>query len=171
MKTLNIITQPYDDETLVYNVETGRYELTLAEVKTLVDAMPFKNDNIVKRRIKENSRVCYNYLINHSNTANRQVINFMINKTEEGRKFIHELLVAQMESDLEFATNSIGRMPTVNVQSGQVMDRYAIRENQLCLNAENVVDDSVNYFGFNICYMSPYPSGIFLYVYNNEKRD
>ena len=165
MKTLNIITQPYDDEMLVYNAETGRYELTLAEVKTLVDAMPFKNDNIVKRRIKENSRVCYNYLINHSNTANRQVINFMINKTEEGRKFIHDLLVAQMESD------SIGRMPTVNVQSGQVMDRYTIRENQLCLNAENVIDDSNNYFGFNICYMLPYPSGIFLYVYNNEKRD
>ncbi len=169
MKTIEILKNPYDDEKLIYNNETGRYELTMEEAKTLFDVMPIKNDSVLKRRLKDNSRLVYNYLVNHSNTANRQVINFMLNRTENGRKFIYAVLMAQIESDLEYATNSLGKMPTVNVQSGQVMDRYLVRENMLCLNAENEIDDSVNYFGFNICYAEPYPTSIFQFVYQNSK--
>jgi len=169
MENLTILKNPYDDEVLVFNNETGRYELTLEETKKLFDVMPTKNDSILRRRIKDNSRLIYQYLVNHSCTANRQVINFMINRTEQGRKFIHDVLIAQIESDLEFGTNSLGKIPTVNIQSGQVADRYAVRENMVCLNAESVIDDSVNYFGFNICYMQPYPSGIFMFVYGYTK--
>ena len=54
MENLTILKNPYDDEVLVFNNDTGRYELTVEEVKKLFDVMTIKNDNVLKRRIKDN---------------------------------------------------------------------------------------------------------------------
>ncbi|WP_407392347.1 hypothetical protein, partial [Methanobrevibacter sp.] len=77
MKEL-IIKSHYNDETLEWNSNTDRYQLTFKYFKTLFNPSPFKNDAIVKQRIKQTSLRVYSYIIAHSNTANRPVINFLL---------------------------------------------------------------------------------------------
>lgn len=158
MKNLEILKEPYTDEKLEYNENTGRYQLTVSYMKSLREgeSVPYRNDEIAKRRLREISQTIYSYLITHSNTANRQVIYFLLNKTENGRRFLIDVLSTQLESDLEFATNDIGKIALVNSQTGQVGDRDVYRQNLISIATENIIDDSVGYFGVNLCCMMPF---------------
>ena len=155
MKEL-IIKQHYDDEVLEWNSNTNRYQLTLEYFKTLFDAMPYKNDSMAQKRIKQNSLRVYSYIVAHSNTANRPVIDFLLNKTENGRKFLIEALTAQIEADANYGYNDLAVRPIINTVNGQEGDRNIYRQNTISLECEQIIDDSANYFGFNICYMAPF---------------
>lgn len=158
MKTLKYLQQPYTDERLEFNKDTFRYQLTLNYLKSLrdSDSLPYKSDSYAKRRLQDTSQRVYKYIITHSHTANRQVIDFLLNHTENGRLFLIEVLTAQIEADMQSAMNDIVRLPNVNVANGQVLDREAFRDNRISIETEDVIDDSVNYFGVNICCLMPY---------------
>lgn len=156
MKTLEII-KPYDDNTLEFNQETGRYQLTLKYVKTLRDALPYKTDRIAQQRIKQNSLRVYNYIVLHSNAVNRQAVILLLNRTEEGRKYLIEVLTSQMEADLEYAYNDLMVRPLINATNGQSGDRDQYRQNAISLETEMLIEDSVGYFGINLTYMGMFP--------------
>lgn len=110
----------------------------------------------------------YSYIINHSNTANRQVITFLLNKTEEGREFLKTVLSCQMESEIEHAYSEITRMPIINMQTGQIGDREQYRMNKVSIATEDLIDDSVSYFGINLTCMVPFNPYLFEIVRKYE---
>lgn len=160
-KNMKIISKPYSDNDLRYNEKNGRYELTIEYVKEICD-VPYKNDIVLAQRLKENSRLVYNWIYNHSNTANRQVINFLLHRTENGRSFLIEALESQIIADMGSGYNDIVNTPIINVSTGQEGNRVAFRENAIAISTENIIDDSPGYFdGINIVYQYPYDPMIF----------
>ena len=164
MKELNVISKPYNDDNLVFNDKTGRYELTLQYLKDHFDSS-YKNDGEAQRRIKLNSQVVYYYINLHTASTNRQVVNFLLNKTEQGRAFLLEILSAQIYADLQTGYNDLMYNPAVSF-TGQDKDRNEIRRNALCVAAEDVFNSSDAYFGFPIGYQGILPA--IFYVWANQ---
>lgn len=158
-----------NDHSLEFNKETGRYQLTLEFVKTLFDEMPVKSDSVVKRRIKDTSRLVYNYILGRCYTGNRALVNYLLNETENGKKFLKEVMAIQIESDLLSGLNSLGKLPTINMSTGQIFDRNQVRINQLCVQCEDEINESQNYFaGINLLYQAPYNAIIYRFCGYNE---
>ena len=168
MKQLIIKKESIDENVLRWNSNTNRWQLTLSYVKALRDPFPYKNDAIIEQRIKQNSIRVYQYIVAHSHTVNRQVIDFLLNKTENGQRFLIDALTAQMEADMEYGYNDLMVRPVINAQTGQEGDRNNFRRNAISLECESIIDDSAAYFGFNICYMSPFPWRLFALARNYE---
>lgn len=161
MKNLKIINH-YDDDNLKFNETTGRYELTIAYCKDNFEST-FKTDKILARRIKLNSQVVYNYIALHVALVNKPVVAFLLNRTQEGRDFLLEILSAQMYADIQTGYNDLMFQPAVNF-AGQDKDRQAIRQNALCVAAEQAFEESDNYFGVRISYQGQFPYPYFLFV-------
>lgn len=165
MKTLRTINH-YDDDNLKFNEKTGRYELTIQYCKDNFEST-FKNDNVLARRIKLNSQVVYNYISLHVALVNKPVVAFLLNRTQEGRDFLLELLSAQMYADVQTGYNDLMFQPGINF-TGQDKDRGQIKQNALCVAAENVFEESDNYFGVRISYQGQFPYPYFLFMRQNE---
>ena len=165
MKKLTIINH-YDDEKLTYSANRGRYELTKEYCKDEFGS-PFKDDAELERRICLNSRVVYDYINLHVAQVNKPVVAFLLNRTQEGRDYLLALLTAQMYADVQTGYNDLLYQPAVNF-TGQDKDRAAIRQNALCVAAEQIFEDSDSYFGIRISYQAqfPYPYFIFVRQYN-----
>lgn len=159
MKNLTLIN-PYSDNSLTYNEFNQRYELTKEYCKNEF-ANTFADDGILERRIKLNTRIVYNYIDKHIATVNKNVVDFLLNKTEEGRKFILELLSQQMYADIETGYNDLGYQPNINF-SGQDKDRKMIQESALCVAAEDVFYNSDIYFGIRLDYRMVFPYQYFM---------
>lgn len=162
-----ILTEPYDDDSLTFNTETARYELTKQYCKDNFE-ITFKNDGVLSRRIKRNSRVVYYYLYLHSHSNNYSVVNFFLHRTEEGRKYLLNVLTEQMEADLETGYNDIGKQPAINFANGQVLDRNEIQRNIVSVDTENVIYNSAIYLGFNLISQATLPPVLFTFVRDNE---
>jgi len=161
MKDLIILEQPQDNEFLEWNEEAGKYQLKLAYVKTLRDVMPYRSDRMAQQRIKQTSLRVYNYIVNHSASANRPVIDFLLNKTDNGRKFLKEALTAQIEADMEYGYNDLMVRPALNSAANSILNRDEIRLNAISLETEEIINDSVGYFGFNLCILFPFDWSLF----------
>lgn len=154
---------PYNDGKLKFNELTNHYELTLAYVKENFD-VNFKDDGVLQKRITLNSRVVYNYLFFRTHTNNKEVVEFMLNKTENGRKFLLDLLHEQMSADLQTGFNDMGNLPSINMATGQVIDRELIMQNMVSVNTEMIADRSEQYCGFNLLYQSTFPFYLFALI-------
>lgn len=160
---IQVLKKPYTDSNIEWNEETARYQLTVEFVKRMYDVCPIRNDSILQRKIKNVSRDIYHYIYTRCHTANRQVVNFLINNTENGRKFLQEVLECQMESELEYAYGDIIKVPVINVATGQEGNREAYKENAVSIATQQVLEDSAAYFaGINLFLQAPYPPMIFI---------
>lgn len=164
-KTLDLISKPYDDDSLVFNETTGRYELTIQYLKNEFDT-GYRTDGEAKRRIKLNSQVVYYYINLHTASYNRQVVNFLLHKTKQGREFLKEILSAQIYADLQSGYNDLIFNPAVSF-TGQDKDRNEIRRNSLCVAAEDIFTSSEAYFGINIGYLGYFPAIFYTWVAQN----
>lgn len=165
MSRLTVI-KPYNDEKLVFNKTTNRYELSFECAKALFDNN-FADDDTLKKRLTKNSRKIYNYIKYHSYSGNRQVIEGLLNKTAEGRKFLFDVLLEQFEADVDSGFNDLSSAPAVNVANGQIIPREELQKNQISVDAEQIIDGNAGYFGFNICISYKFPVAIFVFFYNN----
>lgn len=155
MSKLHFI-KPYDDDKLHYDEESGVYELTPAFVKEEFD-INLVDDATIGRRIKQNSRVVYRYIYANGNSFNANISKMMINKTEEGRKFIFECLREQYDADNENGYNDLGKQTPIDLVGNRNVDRYDLRRNLISVNTESIIDNSASYFGISIVYQAPYP--------------
>lgn len=162
------VIQPYSDDVLAYNKDTGKYELTLTYVKEKL-GNSFVDDGILQKRIQKNSRKIYNVIFARIYNANGKVVSFMLERTEEGRQYLHDLLLEQMEADLESGFNDLSSTPAVNVSNGQVLDRNQLYANQISVDTEQILERSEQYFGFNLLYRSLFPSYLYLFVAQYNK--
>ena len=155
---MKVIT-PYSDDVLAYNTDTAQYELTLNYVKGLF-GNNFVDDGVLEKRIKKNSRKIYNVIHARINNLNRVAVNFLLSKTQEGRNYIKDILVEQMEADIESGFNDLSSTPAINVSNGQTIDRNLLVQNQISVDAEQILLSSPQYFGFNILYQGQFPNTI-----------
>lgn len=161
------VAQPYNNNDLVFNEETGRYELTMEYVKANFE-ITFKDDGILQKRITKNSRRIYNYLYSRGYSFNNPIITFFLNKTENGRRFLVDVLSSQMEADLLTSFNDLGITPAVT-SNAQMLDRNQMRANLVCVDVEEMVDNNNEYFGFNLFISSQLPATLFTFVRENDK--
>lgn len=154
MKNLKFI-QPYNDDKLVFNKETGRYELNLRFLKSEYDT-PYGDDGEAKRRIKLNTRVVYSYINLHVANFNRGVVSLLLHRTQEGRDFLFQILSEQIYADIQTGYNDLLYNPAISF-TGQDKDRNEIRKNALCTAAEDVFLSSSDYFDINIGYLGQFP--------------
>lgn len=162
MKKLTPIS-PYSDSKLYYNETTKQYELTFEFVKAEYDDN-FRDDETLKKRIKKNTRTVYNFVKYRINSYNRPIVDIILNKTQQGRDFIFDLLRAQFESDVDSGYNDIGIQAPINTANGQIIPREEIRKNLVSVETEQIFDNSQDYFGLNIGYQGVFPSNYFTIV-------
>ena len=163
MRNITVISH-YDDDNLKFNENTGRYELTTQYIKENFGPA-YANDKVLAQRIKLNSQVVYNYINLHVATVNKPVVNFLLSRTEQGRQFILDLSSAQQYADTQTGYNDLMFQPAINF-NGQDKDRLAIRQNALCVAAEQVLEESDNYFGVRITYQAQFPWPFFAFIRN-----
>lgn len=161
MKALTKI-KPYSNEQLQWDEDSHKYYLTVEYCKNNFD-ITYSDDEVLKRRIKKNSRKVYGWIKYHVNGYNRPVVENVLNGTQEGRDFILEMLSIQMEADIETGFNDLSETPAVNVANGQIIDRNELWRNQICVDAEQLFDSSETYFGFRLGYQAKYPYAFFTY--------
>lgn len=159
MKNLTVINH-YDDKDLVWSEKTGRYELTPEYCKDNFEST-FKSDAVLKRRISLNSRIVYNYILTHGATVNKPVVSFLLDRTQEGRNFLLELLSAQMYADIQTGYNDLLYQPPINY-NGNDKDREMVKNNQLCPAAELIYEESDTYLGVRLGYQGQYPWPLFV---------
>ena len=162
MENLKFI-QPYTDEVLKWNDATKKYELTIQFAKSELD-IHFADDGVLEKRIKKNSRKIYNYIKYRSHSGNSHFIDTLLNKTEQGRQFLKDVLLEQLEADNETAFNDLSSQPAINVGTGQEISRESLQANQISVDTEQIIDRNADYFGFNICVMTRFPPALQLYL-------
>lgn len=160
--------KPYNDENLTWNEKTGHYELTLEYVKDNFE-ITFKDDGVLKKRISKNSRKIYNFIYARGNSANKEIVDFVLNNSLNGRRFLLNVLHEQMEADLETAYNDLSSIPAINTATGQVIDRNQLVLNQISVDAEQIIQDSKGYFGFPIIYQGQLPYYYFIFFRNAKE--
>lgn len=153
--TLKIL-EPFNDDLLEYDKPNEVYVLTLSIAHTLIGNV-FKDDNELQRRLKLNSIIVYNYIYNHGNTNNKKYTRFILNNTEQGRKFIYRCLESQIIADAKSGYNDLGSENLVDMNSGNVIDRNKIRENLVSVNTEEIIINSkADLSGYNVICQMPY---------------
>ena len=161
------IIKPYDDESLKYDQSLNRYLLTFEYCKNNFDAN-FRDDGVLERRIKKNTRNVYNFIYSRVATVNKPVVEFLLTRTKEGRKFILDILSAQMEADVESGYNDLTDFSPINLSKGSVLPREEFKRNQVTVQVEQIFDNSDNYFGVRIGYLGMFPWWLFQLVRANS---
>lgn len=146
--------QPYSDDKLIFNQD--KYELAFEYVKSLFE-VNFKDDAELHRRIVKNSRKIYNFIFYRIHSANKVIVETLLNHTEQGRKFLLDVLTEQFDADNESGYNDLSSVAPINVSNGQVIDRNLLYQNQISVDAEQIIDRNAEYFGINIMYQAPLP--------------
>ena len=162
MRTLNF-TQPYTDDVLTWNSSLQQYELTPQFVKSNLD-IHFADDDILAKRIKKNSRKVYKYIKYRAFSGNVPYINTLLNQTLEGREFILQVLLEQLDADNETGFNDLSSQPAIDMASGREINRESLFANQISVDTEQLIDTNNEYFGFNIMVQYAYPPMIRLYL-------
>ena len=162
MKALKYIT-PYSDDSLKYDEDLNQYYLTREYCKSAYNTT-FKNDQILDRRIDENSDLVYDFIFSRVNSSNVQVVEKILSSTEQGRAFMFKLLSIQMEADIETGYNDLTLQPAVNVANGQVIPREELQRNQVVVRVEQLLDQSARYLGINIWYAAKFPPQFLFYL-------
>lgn len=150
------IKEPYDDDKMRFDNSAKRYVLTLEYAKAEFPDT-FRDDGVLSKRLNKNSRKVYDFIYYRGASCNRSVVEFLINRTEQGREFILQVLAAQMEADAESGYNDLSSTPAINVSNGQVIDRNLLAQNQICVDAEQIIDGSASYFGQSIVSRTQFP--------------
>ena len=150
------VIEPYDDDKLVWNTETDHYELSFEYIRSNYE-VNFRDDKELKRRLTKNSRKIYNFIYARTHTANKAVATLLLNKTEQGRKFLFDVLIEEFEADNATGYNDLSQNPAINLSNGSVIDRNLLIQNQICVDAEQIIDRNREYFGINIMFQGQLP--------------
>jgi len=145
---------PYDTPDMTFDGK--RYVLTLEYAKRTFPPN-FKDDETLVLRLQANSRKVYDFIHYRGHSKNRKIVDCLINRTEEGRAFIQEVLTAQMEADIKTGYNDLTSSPAINMSNGQIMDREELFRNAISVDTEQILEGSAGIFGVDILSRAPFP--------------
>ena len=118
---------PYSDEFMIYDFVTHRYVLTEKDVTDNLGVDIFKrlkNNNVIKSVLNQVSLQVYNYI--HQFNEDNKAQNFLIAKTEDGRRIIKDAMEQQLiyfltVGDLSRTTDKEKRSMWFDEQAKQVL--------------------------------------------------
>lgn len=145
------VIEHYNDNKLTFDENRNQYILTIETVKENFD-IPYSNDGVLERRIIKNSNRVYNYIYRMSNSFNHRVITKLLNETQEGRVFLYDVLMSQIEADLATGFNSLADQPLIDLKTGRTIQSDEIITNGLIsVSTKLIIESSPKYFkGINI---------------------
>jgi len=150
--------EPYNDNKMTFNQDTGMYELTIQNVKANFPNTSL-DDGALLFRIKKNSRVVYNFISRTAKGSNLGIIYKLIQHTEEYRKWIYDALMCQIETDLSTGRNSLGDMPPSN------MDEFNLQSvATLTQDTQTILYDGIRYGGINLLFAGSFHTQVYLEV-------
>lgn len=150
--------EPYNDNKMTFNQDTGMYELTIQVVKANFPNTT-QDDGALLYRIKKNSRVVYNYISRYAKGSNLGFVYKLIKHTEEYRKWIYDALMCQIEADLLTGRNSMGDMIPTN------KDDFDLQSNAtLTQDTQTILYDGIRYGGYNLMFAGSFPTQLYLEV-------
>jgi hypothetical protein len=155
MSNLHFIKEPLSDSKLIYNEKTKRYELTINEVKENF-TIPYNDDGILEQRIRKNSRVVYGYIYAMGNPLNRKIVDWLLHYTEEGREYLYDALISQIESDLASGFNSLAEQPRVNLKTGHIIPEEEMVLSMVSTPTRMILENSESYTNLNLLYRAKY---------------
>jgi hypothetical protein len=153
---ITIYNQPINDTKMVFNEKTKQYELTLEEVKDNFE-VPYKDDGVLEQRIKKNSRAVYTYIRSVRNPSNAKLVDWYLTYTKEGRQYIYDALMSQIEADLSTGFNSLVDQPRINLKTGHVISEEEFALSIVSVPTRQILEDSESYVGLNLLYRAKLP--------------
>jgi len=149
-------SNPYNDETMYYDIKTHRYVLCLSYAKSLV-GNAYNDDGVMDKRLKEISLNVYNFIYSQGHTSNKKYTKLFLNATENGRNLLIEALGAQLSADAENGYNDMVKQNPIDFNSGNVIDRDKIIYNQVCIQCQKIIENSPSDLdGYQIVCQIPY---------------
>lgn len=146
----NLLCAPYSDEILTWDSTTKRYTLTLEQATKLVGYLPYADDGVAEIELKKMSVIIYRWIYAHINKTNRAFVETILNCSEGGRLLLQEAFESQLEADIESGQTDNARQNAINWNSGSVVDRNVIKENQIGIETEEVLDNPEYFVGYNL---------------------
>ena len=148
--TLQILA-PFNDELLTFDRVNNRYELTMSMAKTIINGNPFKDDAVLKQRLKKNSLVVYNYIYSRGNSYNNKYTQFILNNTKQGRAFIYQCLESQIMADALSGYNDLGDQNLIDLNRNQTINREKVVVSQVSVNTQMLIENSqADLCGYNV---------------------
>lgn len=149
-------SNPYNDDTMIYDLKTHRYILSLSYAKSLV-GNAYADDGIMEKRLKEISLNVYNFIYSQGHTSNKRYTRFFLNASENGRGLLIEALGAQLCADAENGYNDIVKQNPIDFTNGNVIDRDKMIYNQVCIQCQKIIENSPSDLdGYQIVCQIPY---------------
>ena len=147
---------PYSDAKMLYNEKLNNYELTPSYIKATY-GNTFTDDAVLERRIRKNTKKVLGYINAHTNSGNIRLVNSLILKTEEYRKWFFDALDNQMEADLASGYNDNDLYVARNGE-----ERAMQSVNEVSVATQQVLESSRAYGGINLLSMSLLSAWCFL---------
>jgi hypothetical protein len=142
---------------MIFNEDRKRYELTIEEVKANFE-IPFNDDGVLEKRIIKNSKRVYSYIYRMCNSRNIATVEHLLNETDNGKRFLFDVLLSQMEADLETGFNSTANQPQIDLKTGRVIqEEDMIKNGLISIETKLIIESSPRYFdGLNILSAIPF---------------
>ncbi|NOQ50476.1 MAG: hypothetical protein GQ557_02265 [Mycoplasmataceae bacterium] len=135
---MNLITNtdtsvlPYNDDYLVYDLDSRQFLLTVSGVKDLL-GYDLTNDIGTIQEANyfclECSDIIYGHIYSYSNLNVIEQKRYSIAKDEDLREIIKRALLAQMRYMVKSGANLLGNMHGVNIERGKALDISKLRGN------------------------------------------
>ena len=154
---LTIYSEPLNDNSMVFNTKTKKYELTIQEVKANFE-IPFTDDGVLEARIKKNSRAVYGYIYAMGAPCNKRLVDYILHHTEEGRQYIYDALISQIEADLTSGFNSLIDQPRIDLKTGRVISEEDMVLSFVSVPTRQILENSEAYCHLNLLYRGLFPS-------------
>lgn len=125
---------PYNDNYMVYDLDTRQYVLTVEGVASLLG---INLDTELGDRVKSNafvlemSDIIYNYIYSYSHRSHIASKRHQIAKDEDLRELFKRTLLAQTRYAVRSGANLLGDMHGVNIERGKALDISKLRGNIL----------------------------------------
>jgi len=133
---MNLITNtdtsifPYNDDNMVYDLDSRQYLLTVSGVKNLLgeNLETLLGDKELANFFNlEISDIIYNYTYSYARMSQIKYKRWLIAKDEDLRELFKRILVAQTRYAIRSGANLLGDMHGVNIERGKALDINALR--------------------------------------------
>lgn len=157
---MNFIT-PYDDNTMIYDMDSHQYRLTIGYVRDelgvdlpsrLNTAQSDDPQKVAEFRLKQVADEVYSYIYAHSSNAMMQ--EFYAAKLESTREIIRKAMLEQLSYEL--VSGALSMFSGINVKTGQVIDRQKMKDAVIGFNAQKVLDRIVPELGVALTYQGKF---------------
>lgn len=146
---------PRNDENMIYNKDFHRYVLTMKGASLVADISKiYASTQECERTLFNISRRIYNYIYSHTNTLNRNYIEYKLACDEEFRSVVFEAMLSQLEADVSSGALDVVNQVGINFQAGQVIDESEIAKRSICVEAKKILQNGNGQF--NLLFMGDY---------------